>query len=140
MGENFKLNDGTICDNSMYCKYGARITILRGGELNDPLDWHSLTKEMPEMNLPHMSSCSYIRGDFFTSKKGTPCFKIKDDGRHVLIRDDWGGAFNSYRGGKLPECPERLFYRRASSNGGGAGYDYGIYPVGYKYAPSIDDI
>lgn len=83
----------------------------------------------------------YMIGDFFVSKKGTKIFRVNEDGKHVLLRDDWGGSFNSYRGGKLLRTEEgALYYRRASSNGGGIGYDYSVVPVNWKKVISEDDL
>ena len=82
-----------------------------------------------------------LRGKFFVSKKGTKLFKVDPNGPHLLLRDDWGGAFNSYRGGKLPTMERgALYYRRASSNGGGTGYDYAVVPVNWKLEISEDDL
>ena len=82
-----------------------------------------------------------LRGKFFVSKKGTKLFKVDPNGPHILLRDDWGGAFNSYRGGKLPAMDGgALYYRRASSNGGGTGYDYAVVPVNWKLEISEDDL
>jgi hypothetical protein len=33
-----------------------------------------------------------------------------------------------------------LYYKRASSNGGWAGYDYGVYDVNFRNEVSEDDI
>lgn len=135
---NFLMDDGrTICDNSQYEKYGCRLTILREGGLDDELGWRSPDKLIKRMNFPTCCDLSYLRGDFFTSKKGTKIFKIKLDGKHVLIRDSWGGAFNQYHGHTLPQG---LYNHRASSNGGGCGNDYGVYPVDFRYSISEDDL
>lgn len=79
--------------------------------------------------------------EFFISKKWTKCFRVllKEKAKHVLIRDDWWGAFNKYRWRTLPE-DKALYYRRASSNGGGCGCDYGVYEKDFKNALSEDDI
>jgi len=79
--------------------------------------------------------------DFFVSKKWTKCFRIlpKEKAKHVLIRDDWWGAFEKYRWRTLPE-DKAIYYRRASSNGWGAWYDYGVYDVNFKNEVSEDDI
>ena len=82
-----------------------------------------------------------IRGEYFVSKKGTKLFRVNPNGPHVLLRDDWGGAFNSYRGGKLPTIEKgALYYRRASSNGGGTGYDYCVVPIDWKLEISEEDL
>lgn len=79
-----------------------------------------------------------LRGKYFVSKKGTKLFKVDPNGPHMLLRDDWGGAFNDYRGGKLPD--NQLYYRRASSNGRGSGYDYAVVPIDWKQSISEDDL
>ena len=79
--------------------------------------------------------------EFFISKKWTKCFRVlpKEKAKHVLIRDDWWGAFNKYRWRTLPE-ENALYYRRASSNWGWSGYDYGVYEVNFRNEVSEDDI
>jgi len=79
--------------------------------------------------------------EFFVSKKWTKCFRVlpKEKAKHVLIRDDWWGAFNRYRWRTLPE-DGAVYYRRASSNGGWSGYDYGVYEKDFKNTLSEDDI
>jgi hypothetical protein len=82
-----------------------------------------------------------IRGKFFVSKKGTKLFKLDPSGPHILLRDDWGGPFNKYRGGKLPTMEGgALYHRRASSNGGGSGYDYCVVPIDWKLEISEEDL
>lgn len=81
----------------------------------------------------------YIKGEFFTSKKGTKCFRVNPNGKHILLRDSWGGAFEKYRGNTLPK-EGAVYYRRASSNGGGCGYDYAVYPANWRYTLSEEDI
>ena len=97
--------------------------------------WTNISKL--DLNLPK-GSYSFVRGRYFVSKKGTNCFSVEANGPHILIRDEWGGAFNDYRGRSLPE--DGLYYRRAASNGGGSGYDYAIFQYGWKNALSEEDI
>ena len=82
-----------------------------------------------------------IYWEFFISKKGTKCFRVlpRESAKHVLIRDDWWGAFNKYRWRTLPE-EKALYYRRASSNWGWSGYDYWVYDVNFRNEVSEDDI
>ena len=97
-------------------------------------------KDKSEFNLGS-GSLDTLRGKFFVSKKGTKLFKVDQNGPHILLRDDWGGAFNSYRGGKLPTMERgALYHRRASSNGGGSGYDYAVVPIEWKLEISEDDL
>ena len=97
-------------------------------------------KDKAEFNLGE-GVLDTLRGKFFVSKKGTKLFKVDPNGPHILLRDDWGGAFNSYRGGKLPTMERgALYHRRASSNGGGSGYDYAVVPIEWKLEISEDDL
>lgn len=128
-----KLNDGKYLIND-YGKYQSGLSFIS----NIPLiQW---VKKTPQnFNLPE-GNFEVIYGNFFTSKKGTKCFEVKDEkyAKHVLISDDWGGAFNSYRGRTLPE--NGLYYKRARSNGGGVGVDYAIFDKHWKNSLSIEDI
>jgi len=92
-----------------------------------------------ELNLRDSSITGRVFGDYFVSKKGTKMFRIKADGKDQLLCDDWGGCFNDYRGGVLPQ-EGSLHYRRASSNGGGCGCDYAVYPRDWKRTMTVDDL
>lgn len=85
------------------------------------------------------SVCEVIFGDFFVSKKGKDCFRVKENGKHQLIVIDWGGAFNKSRGCTGDSISEKLYYRRASSNGGGSGYEYIVTTKGYIQGHSADE-
>lgn len=128
-----KLNNGKylILD---YGKYQSGLCIIHSLPL---IEW--IKKDSKNFNLPQ-GNIEVIYGDFFISKKGTKCFEIKDkkNAKHILISDEWGGAFNSYRGRTLPE--NGLYFKRARSNGGGAGVDYAIFDKEWKHSLSIDDI
>ena len=100
------------------------------------LPWEDVKSQ--DFNLDK-GDLSVLRGTFFISKKGTQCFKIEENGPHILLRDNWGGAFSKYRGRTLPE-EGAIYYKRASSNGGGNGYDYAIYPANWQYTLSEEDI
>lgn len=82
-----------------------------------------------------------IYGKFYVSKKWTNCFRVlpKEKAKHILICDSWWWAFNDYRWGTLPE-EGAVYYRRASSNGGGMWCDYGIYDINFRNEVSEDDI
>ena len=97
------------------------------------------SKLREELNLKDSGVTARLYGDFFVSKKGTKMFRIKESGKDQLLQDDWGGCFNDYRGGVLPQ-EGSLHYRRASSNGGGSGYDYAVYPREWKRTMSADDL
>ena len=89
-----------------------------------------------KFNLPN-GELRQLTGEYFVSKKGTKCFRI-GNGPHIILQDDWGGAFNKYRGHTLPE--DQIYYRRSSSNGGGCGYDYAIIPKDWRLQITEDDI
>lgn len=94
-----------------------------------------------ELNLGGRGQLDAVRGDFFVSKKGTKLFKVNPRGKHYLLKDEWGGSFNDYRGGKLPTTDRgAVYYRCASSNGGGCGNDYAIIPIDWKNTLSEEDL
>jgi hypothetical protein len=80
------------------------------------------------------SGVSVLFGDFWLSRSGKPHFRPKSYklATHVIIRADWGGF--SYPGtrGRWSAPDGVAYFRRASSNGGGTGYDYYVVPVGYR--------
>jgi len=130
-----ELSNGQFLYND-YGKYKPNLTFLG---LSVPYFPEYSVVSPSQFNLPK-GNMSFLKGEYFRSKKGTPCFRLSETGPHILIRDDWGGAFNKYGGGMLEKLPNRLYYRRASSNGGGNGYDYIIVPEGTKYIMSEEDI
>lgn len=130
-----KLNNGSYLINS-HGKYLPNLTFLY-----DKPDFSYIRIEPKELNLPK-GDMSILYGNFFISKKGTKCFRIQDNKKlasHILVSDDWGGCFNSYRGNTLPE-EQAEYFRRARSNGGGSGVDYAIFPINWKYQLSEEDI
>lgn len=100
--------------------------------------WNEIKRE--DLNLGR-GEYAALYGYYYVSKKGTKCFKLssKLQATHMLLRDNWGGAFNSYRGNTLVELNHE-YHRRASSNGGGTGYDYAVFPIGWRNILSEDDI
>jgi hypothetical protein len=129
-----KLDNGNYLFND-YGKYSSGLSFILPSE--DTEIFKSVETE--QYNLPD-GDLSEVKGRFFTSKKGTKCFDVKEDGPDVLIRDSWGGSFNKYRGDTLSLLPNQKYFNRASSNGGGNGYDYVVVPIHTKYTISIDDI
>lgn len=94
-----------------------------------------------DFNVSRNSSLRGMRGELFTSKKGTVLFRKSKDGKHVFLKDDWGGCFNSYRGLSLPDEQQgALYYKRASSNGGGCGNDYAVVPFGWRKSVSVEEL
>ena len=126
------LNNGEFLYNS-HGKYAPNLTYI----CKEPqIVWNRM--EPKNLNLDK-GNFRYVIGDYFVSKKGSNCFRVKSNGKHMLIMDDWGGCFNRYRGNTLPEKGS-LYYRRAQSNGGGSGNDYAIYPKNWMNTISLDDI
>lgn len=130
--ENYiKLDNGKIIFSD-YGKYRPNILFI----LTSPeIKWEECS--FRDLNLPE-GDLKKVKGNFFKTKKGANAFEINETGKHLLIRDNWGGAFNRYRGGTLEKL-NNLYFRRASSNGGGSGYDYVIINLDEKYKPTIDD-
>lgn len=128
-----ELSDGSFLFKC-FGKYEPNLAIL----CQDPeIKWDFTRKS--KFNLGD-GGLECLTGDFFVSKKGTNCFRIKKGGKHILIRDEWGGPDHPRtRGGILPK-DNAIYYRRASSHGGGTGYDYGVYAIDWKHQLSIDDI
>lgn len=123
-GGNFLIKD--------YGKYASNLCIIT------PKPWIQFKDiDRKDLNLPK-GDISVIYGRFFKSKKGTLCFDTNKN-EHILVRDSWGGAFNSYRGSTLPQ-KEALYYHEASSHGGGLGNDYAIYLASWRYRVKIEDI
>jgi len=134
MGKKWiKLNDGKFLLKD-FGKYRTDLLIISD---NPEINYEKISPQ--EFNLDK-GDLTFIKGTFFVTKKGANAFRIEEKGNHLLLRDDWGGAFNRYRGGSLFELDNLLYKRRASSNGGGTGYDYVVVPVGTKYEISIEDL
>lgn len=124
-----------------YGKYLPGISFVLDKDFGgDPLEYR---KDAPTKELvantgisfgTSESGVSVIFGDFWLSKAGKPHFRPKSYklATHVIIRADWGGF--SYPGtrGRWSAPDGVAYFRRASSNGGGTGYDYYVVPVGYR--------
>ena len=78
-----------------------------------------------------------LSGDFWISQKGTACFAPKADGRHILLREDWG---NKRDRGDMQKMIGMVYFRRASSNGGGVGTTYAVVPKDWCVSINIEDI
>ena len=120
-----------------YGKYRSGLSII----VNSFSDYH--WEEAPalsaQMNIRFDGKTSVMQGEYFVSKKGVKCFRVRNDGPHLLVRSDWGGAFNQSRG-MLDAPGGSLYFRRARSNGGGTGYDYVIFPVGFRAQLREEDV
>lgn len=127
------LDDGTF----MYRDYGKmRPNLLF---LSDTPEINFKKVKGSEYNLP-ISELESLLGVYFKTKKGADAFRITtaEKATHVLLKDNWGGAFNRYRGNTIPE-EQAIYYRRAASNGGGVGNDYGVFKTHWLNSVSMND-
>lgn len=132
-----KLEEGKYLAN-IFGKYEPNLTFIL--DMKEDWEWKQDVSEK-SLNIEKDGTLYSLRGDFFVSKKGSNCFEIKKDGKHYLLKQDWGGAFNKTRGLTLPERSEgALYYNRARSNGGGSGNTYSVISIFWKRKVSIDDI
>lgn len=124
-----------------YGKYAPDMTFVVD-EDHVNLGWTEMSvEEKKALNVLWDGSPDYMIGDFWVSKKGTKCFRPKADGKHLLIRNSWGGCFDDSRGREEDQLKDAAIYkRRAASNGGGSGNTYYVLPVNWRKKVSIDDI
>lgn len=147
-GHGFKLGEDIIQLEGKkrlvrhYGKYMSNLSILV--EVYSDYSWLRSPDLSQEMNIRFDGMPYVMRGEYFVSKKGTKCFRVKKDGPHFLIRNEWGGAFNDTRGFTSSRQAEiegiALYFRRASSNGGGLGNDYIVLPVGFRRTLREEDV
>ena len=137
---------------NLYGKYKPGMTFIipktlplgKDGKPINPIFYEEDKEVTGNMNLDFDGEPTFMFGDFWRSKKGNPCFRPKSPlhAKHLLIRVRWGGCFNRSRGNyEAPENAGVIFFKRASSNGGGAGCDYWVVSVGYRrynFDPEID--
>lgn len=130
-------------------KYGPKLTyVLEKGFRDDPLKFRKdspTTKMVAGMNIRFNANESYIQalfGDFWLSKAGKPHFRPKQPqvATHVLLRAGWGGFGQSRTRGAWSAPDGVTYFHRASSNTGGAGYDYYVVPVGYHIVMNDDEL
>lgn len=123
-----------------YGKYQPNISfVMEKSFTGDPLKYRSdaPTREMiAGMGLGFgtlESGVSVLFGDYWSSKAGKPHFrpKLSQVATHVIVRADWGGFNHPRTRGSWSAPDGAAYFRRASSNGGGTGYDYYVLPVGY---------
>lgn len=129
--ESVLLDDGRTRLEKRFGKYEPNLVFLyqEGYEWvkadGDALNIANLHQHLGAM----AGSITYVLyGDFFKSKKGTDCFRIKDkdSAKHILLKEDYTGCrrFKS----AILDLPEIIYSRQASSNGGGAGNNYIVLP------------
>lgn len=139
------LSDGRFLFND-HGKYRPNLTFIlaeiprckeeynNGAEGIQYLDWGETHANAFNLEGRNMKS---LEGDFWVSAKGTNCFAPKKGGKHILVSEDWGGGGDR---GDLSQIEGMVYFHRASSNGGGTGNTYAIFPQGFKVAVSVDDI
>ena len=151
-GENSYEIDGGFIAN-YFGKYLPNITFVVGKEMEldtngniiNPIRFVKDREVTDGMNMDFDGDATFMFGDFWTSKKGGACFRPKDprEAKDLLIRVNWGGAFDNHRGTYSDEAKEIegvKYFRRASSNRGGSGYDYWVVPVGFYRVRSFDGL
>ena len=151
-GENcFETETGFLVN--VFGKYCPNVTFVVSKEVEldangkpiNPLTYISDREVTDSMNMDFDGDAEFMFGDFWWSKKGGACFRPKSPkfAKDLLVRVDWGGCFNSHRGTYSDEANAIegvKYFRRASSNGGGAGYDYWVVPVGFYRALHIEEV
>lgn len=133
-------------------KYHPNICFVVDKEFNlneyntpiNPLEFIEDYEVTANMNVDFNGEPKFLFGDFWISKKGEACFRPKDamEAKHMLIRSSWGGSYNQTRGRKpseVEQIKDVLYFRHATSNGGGEGYDYWVVPVGFRYIIHDDE-
>lgn len=138
---------------NVFGKYKPNITFVidkeveldaKGNPIN-PLHYSSDREITDGMNMNFDGDADFMFGDFWRSKKGGACFRPKNPkfAKDLLVRVSWGGCFNSHRGTYSDEAKAIdgvKYFRRASSNGGGAGNDYWVVPVGFSRVLHIEEV
>lgn len=99
-GDVVELNDGSFLVKN-YGKYESGLGIIVRNNDNDAvfrnkndnskgyIDLFRTSFEGSRFNLGNVCVLSGIVGDFFVSKKGTKLFKKSENGKHILLRDNW---------------------------------------------------
>lgn len=139
--EGIKLTNGETLMNR-FGKYQPNLTFILTEETASSVEWMDPKAIGVDLNITFDGSdVVMLPGEYWVSKKGTHCFRPKKDGSHVLVRVDWGGCFEHSRGDEYDQIKELALYsRRASSNGGGSGYNYYVFMKDYHRDISIEDI
>lgn len=124
-----------------YGKYQPGIAFFIN-EDNNTIGWLDRNIHRLDLNIEFdASGIKWIPGDFWISKKGTKCFRPKENGEHVLVEASWGGCFDDTRGTEYNKVKDLAIYARcASSNGGGMGCNYYIFPREFHNELTEDDI
>ena len=86
-------------------------------------------KKYNEQTRHFDGNCEIFFGEYRQNAKGTNVFEFGNKNSHVLIVVDWGGGFSRSRGGQKIKMPDYCYCRVASSNGGGTGTTFYIFPL-----------
>lgn len=141
----FLVNDfGKYCPNITFI-VSKEIELDASGKPINPLQYIRDREVTDSMNMDFDGEAEFMFGDFWRSKKGGACFRPKNPkvAKDLLVRVSWGGCFDSSRGTYSDEANAIegvKYFRRASSNGGGTGYDYWVLPVGFVRILHIKEI
>ncbi len=145
MGEKcFETN--TCFGVNRYGKYRPNITFLIPKRFEtDPLEYRSDSVIQSIFILRIIDfdgSASVLFGDYWISRNNNSCFRPKSirTATHMLICVSWGGAFNDSRGYRSEKNIGEIYFRRASSNGGGTGYDYWVFPIGFRRIVQLEEV
>ena len=135
---------GKYCPNMTFV-VGKEVELDADGRSINPLRYSSDREVTDSMNMDFDGDADFMFGDFWRSKKGGACFRPKNPkvAKDLLVRVSWGGCFNSHRGTYSDEAKAIegvKYFRRASSNGGGAGNDFWVLPVGFSRILHIDEV
>jgi len=136
-----RLDNGKVIANHTG-KYSSGLCFILDEEYDpfyngyENISWESIN--LTRDSWAGFNQLRMIRGNFWTSKKGTKCFKPDfASGKHMLLEDGWSGS-RSYTSDLL-KIKNPLFGRCSTSNGGGAGHMYVIVPFGYVYEIPAED-
>lgn len=139
-GENMhELDSGKTMIRS-YGKYNPGLVVIlpkveKGCKDAWIRDAEERAEKIRQMNITTDGEPKHIiRGLLYKSKKGAFCWKPDVKGPHAMLIINWGGSGNHTRGCPSVQSKEEgaLYYRRASSNGGGIGTTYLVLPWEFR--------
>lgn len=117
------------------------------GKPESPIRYESVPELTDNMNIEFDGCATVLFGMYHVSQAGKPVFKITspDKAQDIIVRVNWGGAFSKTSGYRMWSAPQigEKYYLRASSNGGGVGCDYWVFPIGFVYksdSKNVSDI
>ena len=145
----YEIDNGFIVND--FGKYSPNLSFIISkefelddrGNVRDQFRYFDDKDVINNMNIDFKGSSRFMFGDYWVSKKGTKCFKPKDPVRasHIFIEVNWGGCFNPTRGIYPTDARDLkpTYYHRGSSNGGGVGTDYWVFPIGYVRTITLEN-